>query len=162
MLGLTSSSTLDWGSYTISIAKTASQKTGALIRSMKFFSPEVALYLYKSTIGSCMEYCYQVWAGAPKYAGVLVLHLLFLLNPWLIAEMWPNSVFSIGITLLYVLENWLNQFYFLFLEGGVLIILTDCIIFLSPFLDVTRMSVSTDCFSVQLACGILCLQNPFL
>ena len=33
---------------------------------MKFFSPEVALYLYKSTIGSCMEYCYQVWAGAPS------------------------------------------------------------------------------------------------
>ena len=44
MLGLTSASKLDWGSYIISIAK-----TGALIHSMKFFSPEVALYLYKST-----------------------------------------------------------------------------------------------------------------
>ena len=42
---------LDWGSYIISIAKTASKKIGALIRSMKFFSPEVALYFYKSTIG---------------------------------------------------------------------------------------------------------------
>ena len=37
MLGLTFSSKLDWGSYIISIAKTASKKIGALIRSMKFF-----------------------------------------------------------------------------------------------------------------------------
>ena len=45
MLGLTFSSKSDWGSYIISIAKTASKKIGALIRSMKFLSPEVALYL---------------------------------------------------------------------------------------------------------------------
>ena len=57
MLGLTFSSKLDWGSYIVSIAKTASKKMGALIRSMKFLSPEVALYLYKSTIQPCMEYC---------------------------------------------------------------------------------------------------------
>ena len=64
MLGLTFSSKLDWGSYIISIAKTASKKIGALIRSMKFLSPEVALYLYKSTIHPCMEYCFHIWAGA--------------------------------------------------------------------------------------------------
>ena len=34
--------------------------------SMKFLSPEVALYLYKSTIKPCMEYCCHVWAGAPS------------------------------------------------------------------------------------------------
>ena len=45
MLGLTFPSKLGWGSYIISIAKTASKKIGALIRSMKFLSPEVALYL---------------------------------------------------------------------------------------------------------------------
>ena len=66
MLVLTFSSKLDWGSYIISIAKTASKKLGALIRSMKFLSPEVALYLYKSTIRPCMEYCCHVWAGAPS------------------------------------------------------------------------------------------------
>ena len=66
MLGLTFSSKLDWGSYIISIAKTASRKIGALIRSMKVLSPEVALYLYKSTIRPCMEYCCHVWAGAPS------------------------------------------------------------------------------------------------
>ena len=64
MLGLTFSSKLDWGSCIISIAKTASKKIGALIRSMKFLSPEAALYLYKSTIRPCMEYCFHVWAGA--------------------------------------------------------------------------------------------------
>ena len=60
MLGLTFSSKLDWGSYIVSVAKTASKKIGALIRSMKFLSPEVALYLYKSTIRPCMEYCCYV------------------------------------------------------------------------------------------------------
>ena len=47
-------------------SKTASKKIGALIRSMKFLSPEVALYLYKSTIRPCMEYCCHVWAGTPS------------------------------------------------------------------------------------------------
>ena len=99
MLGLTFSSKLDWGSYIVSIAKTASKKIGALIRSMKFLSPEVAQYLYKSTIRPCMEYCCHFWADAPscylelldklqkRYVGLLVLHLLPLLNPWLIVEM---------------------------------------------------------------------------
>ena len=66
MVGLTLSSKLDWGSYIVSIAKTASKKIGALIRSMKFLSPEVALYLYKSTIWPCMEYCCNIWTGAPS------------------------------------------------------------------------------------------------
>ena len=66
MLGLTFSSKLDWGSYIVSITKTASKKIGALIRSVKFLSPEAALYLYKSTIRSCMEYCCHVWTGAPS------------------------------------------------------------------------------------------------
>ena len=66
MLGLAFSTKLDWDSYTISTAKTASKKIGAFIRSMKFLSPEVAPYLYKSTIRPCMEYCCHVWAGAPS------------------------------------------------------------------------------------------------
>ena len=44
----------------------SSKKIGALISSMKFLSPEVALYLYKSTICPCMEYFCHVWAGAPS------------------------------------------------------------------------------------------------
>ena len=62
MLGLTFSSKLDWGSYIISIAKTASKKIGALICFMK--SPEVALYIYKLTMQPCMKHCCHVWADA--------------------------------------------------------------------------------------------------
>ena len=65
MLGLTFSSKLDLGSYIISIAKTASKKTGALICSMKFLSLEVALYFYKCTLCTSMDYCCQHWASAP-------------------------------------------------------------------------------------------------
>ena len=64
MLGLIFFSKLDWGSYIISIAKSVSKKIGALIRSVKFLSPGVALYLYKSAIRPCMEYCCHVWVGA--------------------------------------------------------------------------------------------------
>ena len=89
ILELNFSSKLDWGSYMTSIAKTASKKIGALIGSVKFLSPEVALYLYQSTIQPCMEYCCHVWAGASsyknRYVWQLVLHFLPLCNPWLIA-----------------------------------------------------------------------------
>ena len=61
MLGLIFSSKLDRGFYIVSISlKTAFEKIGALISSMKFLSPEVALCLYKSTIHACMEYCCHV------------------------------------------------------------------------------------------------------
>ena len=66
MLGLSFFSKLDWGSYILSIAKIACKKIGALIRSMKFLSPQVALYLYKFTIRCCLENCFHVWAGAPS------------------------------------------------------------------------------------------------
>ena len=66
MLTLTFSSKLDWGSSIISIAKTASKKIGALICSMKFPSPEVALYLNKLTMWPFMEYCLYGWAGSPS------------------------------------------------------------------------------------------------
>ena len=60
MLGLTFSSKLDWGSHIISIAKTA------LICSMKFLPPKIALYLYKSTSHPSMECCSHIWAGVPS------------------------------------------------------------------------------------------------
>ena len=48
------------------------------------------------------------------------------------------------------------------LEGDLLIILIDCMIFPSPFLDVTRMSTLKVSFFAQVDSGILCLQNAFL
>ena len=44
-LRLTFFSKLNLGSYIISIAKMVSKKIGSLIPSLKFLSPEVALYL---------------------------------------------------------------------------------------------------------------------
>ena len=72
---MTFSSKLDWDSYIISIAKTASKKVGALIGSMKFPSPEVALYLYKSTMCPCMEYYCHVWTGVLSFYLELLVKL---------------------------------------------------------------------------------------
>ena len=96
ILGFTFSSKLDRGSYIISIAKIGSKKVGALIRSMKFLSLEIALYCFKSTIRPCMECCCHVWACALScYLKLLDKlqkwicrtfgpYLVPLLNPWLI------------------------------------------------------------------------------
>ena len=91
MLGLTFSSKLDWASYIISIAKTASKKIGALIRSMKFLSPEAALYLYRSTLHPFMEYCCHVWAGAPS----CYLESLDKLQKWICRTIGPSVAASL-------------------------------------------------------------------
>ena len=61
MLESTFSSKLDYGSYIISIAKTASNEIGAWFVLWSFF-----LLKLLCTIYSCMEYCSNVWAGAPS------------------------------------------------------------------------------------------------
>ena len=66
VLGLYFCSKLDWGFCIISVDKIAFKKIGGVIRSMKFLAPEVAFYLYKSTIRPCMEHCFHVRAGAPN------------------------------------------------------------------------------------------------
>ena len=63
MLGLSFFSQLGWGAYTVTVVKTASKKIGSLIRSIKFLSPDVGLYLCKSTRRPCMKYCCHVWTG---------------------------------------------------------------------------------------------------
>ena len=91
MLGLAFSSKLDWGSYIVPVAKTASKKIGALIRSMKFLPPEVVLYLYKSTIQPCMEYCCHVWTDAPSF----YLKLLDKLQKWICRTVGPSLAASL-------------------------------------------------------------------
>ena len=88
MLGLIFSSKLDWGSYIISIAKSASKKIRALIHSVRFLSPEVALYLYKSTICPCMEYCCHVMAGVPS-CYLVPLVATWTVGPSLVASLEP-------------------------------------------------------------------------
>ena len=93
VMGLTFSSKLDWVFYITSIAKNTSKKIEALIHSMKLLSPEVALYLYKSTIQPCMKYCCYVWVGSltfklqKRICRTILLPLLPLLKPWLIHKM---------------------------------------------------------------------------
>ena len=55
--------------------------------------------------------------------------------------------FSIVISLIDVHLNRINWFYLLILAAPPLVVLIGCMIFLSPFLDVIRMSMSTVSFS---------------
>ena len=73
LLGLTFSNSLTWNEYVEAIAKSAAQKVGSLYRARAYLTPECILYLYKSSIRPCMEYCCHLWAGAPA-------HLLNLLD----------------------------------------------------------------------------------
>ena len=50
MLVLTFFFKFDWGSYIISIAKTASKKIGAIIRFMEFLSPEVYADVWNTVV----------------------------------------------------------------------------------------------------------------
>ena len=167
ILRLTFSSKLDWGSYIISIAKTASKKIGALICSMKFLSPKVALYLYKSTICPCMEYCRLVWAGAPSCYFELLDKLqkraYRTVGPSLGASLEPlahrRKVASLSFFYRYYFGRCSSELAelvpLLYSQGRSILI--DCMICLSPFLDVRRMPMSTVSLLAQLDPGILFL-----
>ena len=101
MLGWTSSYKLDWVSQIISIAKTTSKKIGVFICSLKFFllrlfcfsvNPPIN-HVWNIVVTSGLVPLVATWncqaSYKSEYAGLLVLHLLLLLNPWLIIEMWP-------------------------------------------------------------------------
>ena len=77
---------------------------------------------------------------------------------------WPVRPCGLGQEVAFWLLcwNWLNRFHFLILVTGPVVIVIGCMIFLSPFLDIIRMSMSSFPFLIQLGSGILCLQNAFL
>ena len=116
-----------------------------------------------------MEQCCHFLAGAPKCYWELLDELqqpiCMIVGPsfagfldlWPIINMEPPEVFSISITLVDVYLNWLNWFHFLILKGVLLVILIDCVIDLSLFLDVTRMSLPAVSFFAQPDPGILYL-----
>ena len=142
----------------MSIAKTASKKIGALICSMKFLPPEVALYLYKSTIRPYMEYCCHVWAGAPscylELLDKLQKRICRTVGPSLVASLEPlahhQNVATLSLFYRYYFDKCSSELAqpipLSFSQGDLLVVLIDCMIFLSPFLDVTRMSMSTVSF----------------
>ena len=134
---------------------------------MKFLSPEVALYLYKSTVLSCMEYCCHAWADAPSN----YLEVLDKFQKRIFKTIGPS--FSASRELLVLRQNVASlslfyRYYFgkcssklaqlvplpIFM-GSLLVILIDYMISLSPFLDVTKMPMSTVSFLAQLNSRIL-------
>ena len=140
MLGLTFSSKLDkvpfsWGCYV----------------------------LYKSTIQPCMKCCCHFWAGTPscylKMLDKLQKSISRIFVSPLNASLEPsayqrNIVFSIGITLVDIHLKWFDWFHFLYLKGGLLVILKDCMIFLSAILRCYKEVYINSSFLVQLDSGI--------
>ena len=136
---------------------------------MKFLVPEVALYLYKSIIQPCMEYCCHGWAGAPS----CYLELLDKLQKQICRTVGPSLAVSLEplahhrnlVNLILFYRYYFGRFSLELAQlvplhfswGGLLIILIYSLIFLSPFLNVTRMSMSTVFFLPQLGSGIFCL-----
>ena len=123
---------------------------------MKFLSPEVAMYLYKFTIQPCMEYCYHVWAGA--LLDKLQKQICRTAGPLLLEP----STHHRNVASLFFFLSLFYRYYFgrcspklaqlisLPYSRGLLSILIESMIFLSPLLDVTRMSMSTVSFLTQL------------
>ena len=140
---------------------------------MKFLSPGVALYLYKSTIGSFMEYCWYVQAGVPR----CYLKLLDNLQNWVFRTVGPSltaslepvahclNVASSSLFYRYCLGRYSSELAplvpFPYSLQGLHVIQIDRMIFLSVFLYVTRTSTSTVYFLAQLGSGSLYLLNAF-
>ena len=129
-------------------------------------SSEVSLCLYKSAILPCMEYCCHFWAGAPSW----YLKLLVELPKQICRTVGPSPAVSLkplsreNISRL----GLFNRYYYGRCSselaqvvplpcslGRSTVILIDPIIFLSPFLDVTGISISIISILVQLDSGIL-------
>ena len=101
-----------------------------------------------------MECCCCVWAGAPRcyleLLDKLQKRICRTVGSSLATSLEPlahhRNMTSVSLFCKYlvdVIQNWYNWFHFLFREGGLLVILIDCMIFLSSFLNGTRMSMST-------------------
>ena len=161
-----------------SLAKTASKKIRALIRSMKFLCAEVALYVYKSTIHPCMEYCCHVWDGAPK----CFLELLGKLQKWIYKTVGPllatsfeplahrQNVASLNLFCRYYFGRCLSELAQLvplpFSRGRSTCYsdrLHDFSVIIPGCLDVSYKDVYDKIFFLaQLDSGIFCLWNAFL
>ena len=115
-----------------------------------------------------MEYCCNVWAGAPSYylelLDKLQNRICRTVGPSFAASLEPlahrRNVARLSLFCRYFFSRCsseLAQLVPIPYSRGLLVILIDCMIFLSSFLDITRMSMSTVSFLAQLDSGILCL-----
>ena len=109
-----------------------------------------------------MKYCCHFWAGAStcylELLDKLQKRICRTVGPLLAASLEPlahhQNVASLSLFYRYYFGRCSSELAqlvpLLFLEGGLFVILIDCMIFLSPFLDVKRMSISTVSFLAQL------------
>ena len=158
-------SNLDWSSYIISIAKAGSEKLEpSFVLSNSFFLR--LLCIYKSTIQPCIKNCCPVWAGAPschlELIDKLQKRIFRTVDPSLDISLDPFAhhwnVASLSFSYKYYVGRCSSELAELvqvsILKGGLLVTLINCMIFLSPFLDVTRISMSTVYFLTLLGSGV--------
>ena len=167
MLGLTFSSKLEWGSYIISIAKTASKKVRNLIHSIKFFSCGLLCisinltfsYAWNTLVMSRLVFLVATWNCWISYKNDYADCWSFpCCLYWTLAHHW--NIASLSLFYRYYFGRWSSEPVELVplpYSPGRSIRFSDILHDLSPFLDATRMSVSTGSFAAQLNSGFLCL-----
>ena len=99
---------------------------------------------------------------SPRSFLTLEMNKIVMLKVWRISYHQVFHFISAIITLVDLHRNWLNWCHILILTGNPHLILMDCMIFLSSYLGVTRMTMSTVFFLLHLDSAILYLQNVFL
>ncbi|XP_065665700.1 uncharacterized protein LOC136087122 [Hydra vulgaris] len=95
LLGLTLTFDVSWKPYIKLIAKLASAKVASLYCACHFLTPDSILYLYKSLIHHCMEYCCHIWGGSSNNALSLLdkvqKRIVNIVGPALAANLQPLS-----------------------------------------------------------------------
>ncbi|XP_050563537.1 uncharacterized protein LOC126912962 [Spodoptera frugiperda] len=67
ILGVTLTSTLNFGPFIEAKAHLAAKKLGILAKVRQYFTQEQLLKLYQAQVRSCMEYCSHLWDGSARY-----------------------------------------------------------------------------------------------
>ena len=122
---------------------------------MKFLSPEVALYLYKVTLRPCIECCCHAWTGALscylELLNKLQKQIFRTLGSSLTAFLEPlvhrRNIASWSLFCRYSFGRCSSELtqmaHFPYSRGRSTRYSDTCMIFLSPFLDITRLSMVT-------------------
>ena len=116
-----------------------------------------------------MKYCCYVWTGSlicfldmlnkaqKQIFRTVGTTLAAPLNPCLVVVMGRTYIFFTGVILVDVHLKWLSSFHIFILVRGLLVFLVGCMIFLSPYLSIIKMSMSIVSCLTQLGSEILCL-----
>ena len=132
---------------------------GALIRSMNFLSTEASLFLSKSFIWPCIEYC-CVLTGTPICYLVIMSkiqkRMYSIVGASLETLAYCQNVTSLTLSYRYYFGKCLIELALHFFVVRLLVNLMGYMISFSSFLDVNKMSMSIVYFLAQLDIEILC------